>query len=224
MLQVPDADIDPVQELPKLEDLKKEAEGTDIKVPPPLPAATHAAMTVCGATPPPLLSGSNRHPPVLASPARCMLVTNKQKHNSKLLPGTPDAQTLLKQTAVLKLNGGLGTSMGLEKAKSLLEVRRQAGATTGRQAGSSRRLSAACRKRAAPGSQSCGLGAAGWLQRLGHAGTAAAGLPAACADAACCAHPARCAGQKRQDLPGPDCRADQAHPAEVRCVALPPGP
>jgi UDP-N-acetylglucosamine pyrophosphorylase len=33
------------------------------------------------------------------------------------------AQKLLSQTAVLKLNGGLGTSMGLEKAKSLLEVR-----------------------------------------------------------------------------------------------------
>lgn len=30
---------------------------------------------------------------------------------------------LLKQTAVLKLNGGLGTSMGLEKAKSLLVVK-----------------------------------------------------------------------------------------------------
>lgn len=32
-------------------------------------------------------------------------------------------QTLLQQTAVLKLNGGLGTSMGLEKAKSLLPVK-----------------------------------------------------------------------------------------------------
>lgn len=32
-------------------------------------------------------------------------------------------QKLLSQTAVLKLNGGLGTSMGLEKAKSLLEVK-----------------------------------------------------------------------------------------------------
>lgn len=32
-------------------------------------------------------------------------------------------QTLLSQTAVFKLNGGLGTSMGLEKAKSLLEVK-----------------------------------------------------------------------------------------------------
>lgn len=31
--------------------------------------------------------------------------------------------TLLAKTAVLKLNGGLGTSMGLEKAKSLLEVK-----------------------------------------------------------------------------------------------------
>lgn len=34
-----------------------------------------------------------------------------------------DVQSLLKQTAVLKLNGGLGTSMGLEKAKSLLVVK-----------------------------------------------------------------------------------------------------
>lgn len=32
-------------------------------------------------------------------------------------------QKLLSETAVLKLNGGLGTSMGLEKAKSLLEVK-----------------------------------------------------------------------------------------------------
>ena len=32
-------------------------------------------------------------------------------------------QALLAKTAVLKLNGGLGTSMGLEKAKSLLEVK-----------------------------------------------------------------------------------------------------
>lgn len=32
-------------------------------------------------------------------------------------------QTLLQQTVVLKLNGGLGTSMGLDKAKSLLEVK-----------------------------------------------------------------------------------------------------
>eukprot|EP01026_Neomeris_dumetosa_P001635 TRINITY_DN10408_c0_g1_i1.p1 TRINITY_DN10408_c0_g1~~TRINITY_DN10408_c0_g1_i1.p1 ORF type:complete len:476 (+),score=83.55 TRINITY_DN10408_c0_g1_i1:57-1484(+) len=34
-----------------------------------------------------------------------------------------DVKSLLQQTAVLKLNGGLGTSMGLEKAKSLLEVK-----------------------------------------------------------------------------------------------------
>lgn len=32
-------------------------------------------------------------------------------------------QAVLSQTAVLKLNGGLGTSMGLEKAKSLLEIK-----------------------------------------------------------------------------------------------------
>ena len=31
--------------------------------------------------------------------------------------------SLLQQTLVLKLNGGLGTSMGLDKAKSLLEVK-----------------------------------------------------------------------------------------------------
>jgi len=39
---------------------------------------------------------------------------------------TPDAaraSELLKQTVLLKLNGGLGTGMGLEKAKSLLPVR-----------------------------------------------------------------------------------------------------
>ncbi|PNW84329.1 hypothetical protein CHLRE_04g229700v5 [Chlamydomonas reinhardtii] len=34
-----------------------------------------------------------------------------------------DAKSLLSATAVLKLNGGLGTSMGLEKAKSLLVVK-----------------------------------------------------------------------------------------------------
>jgi len=34
-----------------------------------------------------------------------------------------DMKATLSQTAVLKLNGGLGTSMGLEKAKSLLEVK-----------------------------------------------------------------------------------------------------
>lgn len=38
------------------------------------------------------------------------------------LPSTPCPE-LLQQTVVIKLNGGLGTSMGLEKAKSLLPVR-----------------------------------------------------------------------------------------------------
>merc|ERR1719444_469108 len=33
----------------------------------------------------------------------------------------PDAE-LLKRTLILKLNGGLGTGMGLDRAKSLLEV------------------------------------------------------------------------------------------------------
>ena len=39
------------------------------------------------------------------------------------VPAGTDMQALLQATAVLKLNGGLGTSMGLEKAKSLLEVK-----------------------------------------------------------------------------------------------------
>ncbi len=38
-------------------------------------------------------------------------------------PQGSGAAALLSQCAILKLNGGLGTSMGLEKAKSLLEVR-----------------------------------------------------------------------------------------------------
>jgi UDP-N-acetylglucosamine pyrophosphorylase len=38
------------------------------------------------------------------------------------LPEPTDAGALLKKTVVLKLNGGLGTGMGLDKAKSLLEV------------------------------------------------------------------------------------------------------
>lgn len=37
--------------------------------------------------------------------------------------GQEEFQTLLRQTVIIKLNGGLGTGMGLEKAKSLLPVR-----------------------------------------------------------------------------------------------------
>lgn len=40
-----------------------------------------------------------------------------------LASDTQDLKNLLESCAILKLNGGLGTSMGLEKAKSLLEVR-----------------------------------------------------------------------------------------------------
>jgi UDP-N-acetylglucosamine pyrophosphorylase len=43
---------------------------------------------------------------------------------SQLVEGeSKDIADLLSKTCVLKLNGGLGTSMGLEKAKSLLEVK-----------------------------------------------------------------------------------------------------
>src|SRR6202048_5350151 len=38
-------------------------------------------------------------------------------------PPPSDTAALAEQTVVLKLNGGLGTSMGLEKAKCLLKVR-----------------------------------------------------------------------------------------------------
>lgn len=41
---------------------------------------------------------------------------------AEALTVTPDAN-LLSQTVVLKLNGGLGTGMGLDKAKSLLVVK-----------------------------------------------------------------------------------------------------
>jgi UTP--glucose-1-phosphate uridylyltransferase len=34
-----------------------------------------------------------------------------------------DAAAALEQTVIIKLNGGLGTSMGMDKAKSLLPVR-----------------------------------------------------------------------------------------------------
>src|SRR5208282_4133342 len=42
-----------------------------------------------------------------------------------LEPVPTDASDLVAKTVVLKLNGGLGTGMGLEKAKSLLRVRRE---------------------------------------------------------------------------------------------------
>ena len=37
--------------------------------------------------------------------------------------GDDEAAAALGQTAIIKLNGGLGTSMGMDKAKSLLPVR-----------------------------------------------------------------------------------------------------
>ena len=42
--------------------------------------------------------------------------------HSETFTGTPDT-SLLDKTVVLKLNGGLGTGMGLDKAKSLLKVK-----------------------------------------------------------------------------------------------------
>ncbi|KAL3924269.1 MAG: hypothetical protein SGILL_001149 [Bacillariaceae sp.] len=42
--------------------------------------------------------------------------------NAESFSGAPDTK-LLSETVVLKLNGGLGTGMGLDKAKSLLKVK-----------------------------------------------------------------------------------------------------
>lgn len=42
---------------------------------------------------------------------------------SDISVATDDAAAALAQTAIIKLNGGLGTSMGMDKAKSLLSVR-----------------------------------------------------------------------------------------------------
>ena len=53
----------------------------------------------------------------------CCSWRSRLLHIAKYFAHCCFAQKLLSQTAVLKLNGGLGTSMGLEKAKSLLEVR-----------------------------------------------------------------------------------------------------
>ena len=39
------------------------------------------------------------------------------------LPEATNMEEVLSKTVMLKLNGGLGTSMGLEKAKSLLPVK-----------------------------------------------------------------------------------------------------
>src|ERR1700721_1200431 len=50
-------------------------------------------------------------------------VANLPSIDEEKVPG--DRADLAAQTVVLKLNGGLGTSMGLEKAKSLLRVREQ---------------------------------------------------------------------------------------------------
>ncbi len=55
------------------------------------------------------MNAGRHHPFLTAGPARCTRACC--------------LQALLTKTAVLKLNGGLGTSMGLEKAKSLLVVK-----------------------------------------------------------------------------------------------------
>lgn len=110
MLQVSDADIEPVQELPRLEELK--AEGADIK------ARAEAGRAQQGR-------------PRAVAPLRPAEGACSAQTASK---SPPRLQELLRQTAVLKLNGGLGTSMGLERAKSLLEV----GARLGRRSRGSR--------------------------------------------------------------------------------------
>jgi len=48
---------------------------------------------------------------------------NLPRSDDLMAPNQATASALLRQTVLIKLNGGLGTSMGLEKAKSLLRVR-----------------------------------------------------------------------------------------------------
>ncbi|MEV0953260.1 UTP--glucose-1-phosphate uridylyltransferase [Promicromonospora sp. NPDC050249] len=52
-------------------------------------------------------------------------------NRADLTIGDDDASAALAQTAMLKLNGGLGTSMGMDQAKSLLPVRVSPGAADG---------------------------------------------------------------------------------------------
>ncbi|MEU4388591.1 UTP--glucose-1-phosphate uridylyltransferase [Promicromonospora sp. NPDC023805] len=52
-------------------------------------------------------------------------------NRADLTIGADDASAALAQTAMLKLNGGLGTSMGMDQAKSLLPVRVSPGAADG---------------------------------------------------------------------------------------------
>lgn len=49
-------------------------------------------------------------------------LTDLPRHADLAVPDA-DAQAALARTAIIKLNGGLGTSMGMDKAKSLLTVR-----------------------------------------------------------------------------------------------------
>ena len=104
---MPEADIEAVSELPHLKDLK-DASKSDVKVTRGAARASRRPALAHQRSCLPLCRGGGilqytSAPDVLTSPSR--------------------AQELLSQTAVLKLNGGLGTSMGLEKAKSLLEVK-----------------------------------------------------------------------------------------------------
>ena len=94
-MQVSEADIEPVESLPHLADLQQ--------------AALPAAELKVGRRG----EGGEGAVVALFAPAP----------TPKTSPPTPFPQALLAKTAVLKLNGGLGTSMGLEKAKSLLPVK-----------------------------------------------------------------------------------------------------
>jgi len=94
-MQVSEADIEPVESLPHLADLQQ--------------AALPAAELKVGRRG----EGGEGAVVALLAPAP----------TPKTSPPTPFPQALLAKTAVLKLNGGLGTSMGLEKAKSLLPVK-----------------------------------------------------------------------------------------------------
>lgn len=100
---MPEAEIKPVESLPRLEELRGAAPSAE-----ELQVRGKEAEKLRG-----IFLSLPAHP----------LFLHLSSFFPLALPFRNTKQTLLSKTAVLKLNGGLGTSMGLEKAKSLLPVK-----------------------------------------------------------------------------------------------------
>ena len=123
---MPEADIKPVESLPRLEELRgaaPSAEELQVRERGRLFALFSSSLfSSCAHHPPPsslLLFFSSSL--LLFFSSSLLLLHHHHHHRNKNKKN--NNQSLLSKTAVLKLNGGLGTSMGLEKAKSLLPVK-----------------------------------------------------------------------------------------------------